>query len=126
MDYRFLGKRKTLALETYPETTLAKARSRCSEARTMLADGPAPCDEKRKVKRAKLARAAQNFEQVADLWLEKTASSRAATTQEKVHGYLKRNIFPMIGGVPISSLKATDVLACLRKMEPRGVGESAH
>jgi integrase len=43
-----------------------------------------------------------------------------------VHGYLKRNIFPTIGSVPISSLKATDVLACLRKMEARGVGESTH
>jgi hypothetical protein len=126
MDYRFLGKRKTLALGTYPETSLAKARGRCSEARTMLADGLDPSDEKRKAKQVKLAMAAQTFEQVAEMWLEKTATSRAATTQEKVYGYLKRNIFPMIGGVPISSLKATDVLACLRKMEARGVGESTH
>ena len=49
MDYRFLGKRKTLALGTYPETSLGKARSRCSEARTMLAGGLDPGDEKRKV-----------------------------------------------------------------------------
>jgi len=116
MDYRFLGKRKTLALGTYPETSLAKARSRCSEARTMLADGLDPGDEKRKAKRGKLAKAAQTFEHVAGLWLEKTASSRAATTPAKVHGYLKRNSFPTIGSVPISSLKATDVLARLRKM----------
>jgi integrase len=126
LDYRFLGKRKTLALGTYPETSLAKARSRSAEARIMLADGLDPGDEKRKAKLAQLARVAQTFEQVAALWLEKTASSRAASTQEKVHGYLKRNIFPTIGSVPISSLKATDVLACLRKMEARGVGESTH
>jgi hypothetical protein len=92
----------------------------------MLADGLDPGEEKRKAKLAQLARVAQTFEQVAALWLEKTASSRAASTQEKVHGYLKRNIFPTIGSVPISSLKATDVLACLRKMEARGVGESTH
>jgi hypothetical protein len=97
MDYRFLGKRKTLALGASPETSLAKARGRCSEARTMLADGLDPGDEKRKAKQAKLARAAHTFEQVAELWLDKTASSRAATTQEKVHGYLKGNIFPMVG-----------------------------
>jgi integrase len=126
LDYRYLGKRKTLALGTYPETSLAKARTRSSEARTVLADGLDPGDEKRKAKLAQLAKAAQTFEQVAALWLEKTASSRAATTQEKVHGYLKRNIFPTVGSVPISSLKATDVLACLRKMEARGVGESTH
>jgi integrase len=126
LDYRFLGKRKTLALGTYPETSLAKARSRSGEARIMLADGLDPGDEKRKAKLAQLAKAAQTFEQVAALWLEKTASSRATTTQEKVYGHLKRNIFPTVGSVPISSLKATDVLACLRKMEARGVGESTH
>jgi integrase len=126
LDYRFMSKRKTLALGTYPETSLAKARSRSKEARTMLADGLDPSDEKRKAKQARLAKAAETFEQVSGLWLEKTASSRAASTQEKVHGYLKRNIFPMIGNVPISSLRATDVLACLRKMEARSVGESTH
>lgn len=126
LDYRFLGKRKTLALGTYPDTSLAKARTRSSEARIVLADGLDPGDEKRKAKLARLARIAQTFEQVAVLWLEKTASSRAASTQEKVRGYLKRNLFPTIGSVPISSLRATDVLACLRKMEARGVGESTH
>lgn len=33
MDYRYLGKRKTLALGTYPEVSLAKARTRRAEAR---------------------------------------------------------------------------------------------
>jgi integrase len=92
----------------------------------MLADGLDPSDEKRKARQAQLAKATETFEAVAKLWLEKTAPSRAATTQSKVHGYLRRNIFPLIGNVPISSLRATDVLDCLRKMEARGVGESTH
>lgn len=33
MDYRFNGKRKTLALGTYPEVSLAKARKKREEAR---------------------------------------------------------------------------------------------
>lgn len=37
MDYRFLGKRKTLALGVYPEVSLAKARSRRQEARVLTA-----------------------------------------------------------------------------------------
>jgi integrase len=126
LDYRFLGKRKTLALGTYPETSLAKARSRSGDARTMLADGLDPSNEKRKAKQAQLISASQTFEQVATLWLEKTAASRAASTQVRVRFFLKRNIFSEIGNVPISSLRATDVLACLRKMEARGVVESTH
>jgi hypothetical protein len=39
LDYRFLGRRRTLALGTCPDTSPAKARSRSSEARILLADG---------------------------------------------------------------------------------------
>ena len=62
LDYRHLGRRKTLALGTYPETSPGTARSRSSEARTMLADGLDPGDEQRKAKLAQLARAAQTSE----------------------------------------------------------------
>ena len=33
LDYRFAGKRKTLALGVYPDVTLAKARERRDDAR---------------------------------------------------------------------------------------------
>ncbi|PWF45121.1 Arm DNA-binding domain-containing protein, partial [Massilia glaciei] len=35
LDYRFLEKRKTLALGVYPATSLAKARARRAEARVL-------------------------------------------------------------------------------------------
>ena len=37
MDYRFAGKRRTLALGVYPEVPLAQARARREEARASLA-----------------------------------------------------------------------------------------
>ena len=40
--YRFDGKQKTLALGTYPDISLAKARERHQEARTQLALGLTP------------------------------------------------------------------------------------
>lgn len=39
LDYRHLGKRKTLALRVYPSTILAKARAKRSYARAQFADG---------------------------------------------------------------------------------------
>ncbi|MFM1979472.1 MAG: hypothetical protein RLZ68_737, partial [Pseudomonadota bacterium] len=42
MDYRFLGKAKTLALGVYPAVSLAKARQRRDKARELLADGIDP------------------------------------------------------------------------------------
>lgn len=81
-DYRFLGKRKTLALGVYPDVSLAKARARRQEARELLADGIDPGAAKRDAKNAKLIAAEHTFEAVARRWLEKTKSERALTTQE--------------------------------------------
>lgn len=47
MDYRFDGKRKTLALGVYPEVPLASARTRRAEARQKLAEGIDPSEAKR-------------------------------------------------------------------------------
>ena len=51
-NYRFNGKQKTLALGTYPDVSLAKARARHEVARRQLAAGFDPAAQKRAVKRA--------------------------------------------------------------------------
>lgn len=125
-DYRFLGKRKTLALGVYPAVSLAKARARRLEARELLADGIDPGSAKRDAKNAKLIAAQHTFEVVARLWLEKTRSERAASTQEKVQNWLTKDIFSAIGSQPISTISPRDVLAAVQRIEARGAIESAH
>lgn len=125
-DYRFLGKRKTLALGVYPDVSLAKARTRRQEARELLADGIDPAAAKRDVKTAKLIASEHTFEAVARRWLQKTASQRATNTQEKVTNWLSKDLFPALGSVPISAIKPRDVLVAVQKIEARGANESAH
>jgi integrase len=123
-DYRFLGKYKTLALGVFPDTTLAMARSKRAEARTLLASDKDPSVAKRKAK----ANAKQNhdntFQSVAQKWLETTASQRKANTDTKLKSWLSRDVLPQLGHRPISEIKTTDVLTVLRKMEARGVFDS--
>jgi len=125
-DYRFLGKRKTLALGVYPAVSLAKARARRQEARELLADGVDPGSAKRDAKTAKLLAAQHTFEVVARVWLAKTKSERAASTQEKVENWLAKDIFSVIGSQPISTITPRDVLAAVQRIEARGAIESAH
>ena len=125
-DYRFLGKRKTLALGVYPDVSLAKARTRRQEARELLAEGIDPGAAKRDAKNAKLIAAQHTFEAVARLWLEKTKPERAAITQEKVQNWLTHDLFPALGSRPISTIKPRDVLVALQRIEARGANESAH
>jgi integrase len=124
MNYRYQGKQKTLALGTYPEVTLAKARARRDKAREQLADGIDPSAAKKEEKAAGLASAANTFEVVARQWLDKTKGDRMASTSGKVTTWLEKDVFPFIGKMPISTMGPRDVLGALRHMEGRGALDS--
>lgn len=126
MDYRFLGKRKTLALGVYPEVSLAKARARRQGARETLADGIDPGEAKREQRNANRIASEHTFEAVARSWLVKSKAVRAASTQVKVETWLTKDIFPTIGRLPISTIKPRDVLIAVQKIEARGAVGSAH
>lgn len=120
------GKESRLAFGSYPEVTLLQARKKRDEARQLKAGGTDPGQFKRDDKRAKAVAAAHTFECVAWTWLEKTAATRATTTQEKVTNWLKRDVFPFIGHMPVATIKSIDVLTAVQKMEARGAVDSAH
>lgn len=127
MDYRFDGRRKTLALGVYPEVSLAKARKRREAARELLADNIDPGNAKRVEKQARAEAGFNTFEFISRKWLATTASKRSAGTQEKVTSWLEKDVIPYIGSMPISSITPRDVLVKVaRRMEARGVYESAH
>lgn len=124
MDYRFGGKRKLLAIGVYPDVTLAQARTRRADARAQLAAGVDPMQAKQEKKREVAAQAVHTFEAVAEEWMGKQGG--APKTRQKKKGWLKNDIYPLIGGIPIAALKPKDVLAVARRMEDRSLGESAH
>jgi integrase len=123
-DYRFLGKYKTLALGVYPDTTLAMARSKRSEARTLLASNQDPSVAKRKAKEIAKQKFENTFQSVAHKWIETTASQRKSNTDSKLKSWLSRDVIPELGLLPVSEIKTTDVLRILRKMEARGIYDS--
>jgi integrase len=123
-DYRFLGKYKTLALGVFPDTTLAMARSKRTEARTLLASNQDPSVAKRKAKVIAMQKHDNTFQSVAQKWLETTSSQRKANTDAKLKSWLSRDVIPHLGHLPISEIKTTDVLTVLRKMEARGIFDS--
>ena len=125
MDYRFAGKRKTLALGVYPAVTLAQARKRRDDAKALLADGQDPNAAKREEKIAKQTSSGNTFEKIAEQWLKATAAARKENTQQKVENWLRKDVLPLIGKQPIALLGPRDVLAVARKMEERGAIDSS-
>lgn len=125
-DYRFAGKRKTLALGTYPDVSLKKARSVRDRAREALADGVDPSEQRREKKAAQRLAAENSFEAVAREWLGMQARQLADSTAAKTKARLEKDIFPQLGRRPVAEIAAPEVLATLRKVASRGALHTAH
>ena len=124
--YRSGGKEKLLSLGVYPEVGLKDARERRDEARTLLAKGVDPSERRKAVNAAKGDRAANSFEVVAREWFAKFKPNWVDSHSDRIIKRLERDLFPWIGGKPIAELGASDLLACMRRIEARGAVETAH
>jgi len=120
------GKNTRLSFGAYPEVSLMDARKKRMEAKKMRAAGSDPAQSKRDKKQAVDAAERHTFEMVAREWLQKTAATRAESTNGKVTAWLEKDVFPSIGGKPVSAIKPLDVLATVQKMEARGAIDSSH
>ena len=69
MDYRFAGKRRTLALGVYPTLSLSDARAHHENARGSLAQAIDPSVAKRARKRAAKVACENTFEAIAREWI---------------------------------------------------------
>jgi len=125
MNYRHLGKQKTLAFGVWPDTGLAEARAECDAARKVLARGEDPAERIKLDRVAATVAASNSFKAVADEWLLKVEKEgRSAVTMKKLR-WLLTFINASIGKRPIASISAQELLLMLRKMEAKGRYETA-
>lgn len=125
-DYRFSGKRKTLSMGVYPDVSLKQARERRDDARRLVADGVDPGAVRQLEKSGRADRASNSFELVAREWLGKFSPSWTTEYAERLESRLERDIFPWIGARPVGDVTAPELLTVLRRIEARGVTETAH
>ncbi len=125
MDYRFAGKRKTLAIGVYPAVSLISARQKRDEARKLLAEDVDPAIVKAINKQTKQYAAENTFKAIALEWHAKTSSTWAESTAHNIKRYLEKDIFPWLGNRVIKDIAAPELLAVLRKIESRGAHEKA-
>lgn len=126
LDYRFLGKRKTLSLGVYPDVSLKMARERRDEARQHIANGVDPAELRKHKKQQAIARRANSFEAVALEWISGRKEIWTKKHRDKVLSRLRRDVFPVIGGSPMTKIEAPQILTLLRRVEGRGAIDCAH
>jgi integrase len=125
VKYRFGGKEKRLALGSYPGVTLKQAREGRDLARKAREGGADPVQVRQAEKLTKAATGATTFEMVAR---EFHGIKAAGWSDGHAVKWLRMNelyLFPHIGSLPLSTIKAPSLLATLRKAEAKGILSTA-
>jgi integrase len=126
LDYRFMGKRKTLSMGVYPDVGLKDARIRRDDARKLLAADVDPGENRKAVKASKVAQCANSLEIVTREWYGKYSTTWNEAHGERIIRRFERDIFPWLGNKAISEITPPELLATIRKIEDRGALETAH
>jgi len=123
--YRFDGKEKKIAFGAYPEISLLDARHRRDDARKLLANNVDPGAVRKAQKQAKVEET-ETVEVIAREWHDKFKSKWTEGYANKLMRHMELDVFPWIGTRPIKEIKAPELLTVLRRVESRGVLDSAH
>ena len=123
LDYRFRGKRNTLALGVYPQVSLKKAREKQRRARMHLENDRSPSEVRKEEKRAMQV---DDFEAVARRWWEHCKDTWTPKHAVRVLRWLESNVFRDLGNLYIDEITPKKVIAVIQKIEARGALDMAN
>jgi integrase len=122
LAYRFAGKQKTLALGVYPAVSLEEARRRRDEAKKLLARSIDPSVQRKANKQAGKDSSFRAVAEEVTAKLEREGRAQATLAKKR---WLLDFAYPAFGDRPVAEITASDLLALLRKIESRGLYETA-
>jgi len=127
LRYRYGGREKMLSLGVYPDVSLALAREKRGEARTLLARGVDPSSERK----AKKVADADTFKAIAEEWLDsgcpgkRTKSRLKVGTIKQLRHRLKTYVYPYHGSSPIKEITTTAFHTTLKRLVAKDLFETA-
>ncbi|GIU18774.1 integrase [Shewanella sp. c952] len=113
-------KRTNFSLGSFPDVSLANARRKCDEARTLLSQGIDPQDHQLQQKNAEKIAAENTLKSVTDAWFEIKKQKVSENHGQKLYRRLELYLFPALGDKPISALTAPQVIQVLKPAEAKG------
>lgn len=123
--YYYQGKEQMLALGKYPALTLAEARKKRDEARSLLDSGKHPTREKKLQKLRKAHEGANTFEKIARRWLDMKEEGLNEKYSKQCLARMEQHVFPAIGALPITEITIPDVVEVVEAIGKGGTVETA-
>lgn len=124
LRYRIHGKERSAALGRYPAISLKRAREKAQEARSLLAEGLDPVQQKRREKAAAAAEDSARFGLVADAWRKRQTWS--PQVRKQYDRMFERDILPALGRMPVADVGASEVEDLVDTVAKRGKVAAAH
>lgn len=125
IKYRIDGKEKIYSVGAYPQVSLAVARVELTEVKELIRENKDPVTQRR-INRAETSTASDNtFEAVAGKWLTMKQKEWSVGHYTKSSRALERDIYPVIGKLPIASITPAIVAKTIEDIHKRDVLETA-
>lgn len=124
--YRYAGKASMVTIAEYPAMSLGEARAERDRLRALVRGGADPAQVARVERAAKAKQSESTFGAIAQELLIKRAKEGLSIGSVKRERRLIEKDLATITVLPITALSAPILLAALRKLEKRGVVETAH
>ncbi|MEA0862735.1 integrase arm-type DNA-binding domain-containing protein [Xanthomonas campestris pv. campestris] len=124
--YRYAGKASMATLGEYPAVTLSDARIERDRMRVLVRGGANPAHVARTERATRVERANTTFGAIGLELLAKRAKEGLSPGSVKRECRLIEKDLASIADMPITDVSAPILLAALRKLEQRGIIETAH
>jgi integrase len=125
LKYRFVGKEKLLSFGPYPATSIAAARCRRDDAKTLIKNGTDPSLDRKIEKIAAVASASSTFGAVAEDYLAKMEAEGASASTIAKMRWLLEGLAAPLSKRPIAEIIPLEILTLLKMIEKSGRRETA-
>ncbi len=124
--YRPLTKKRALiSFGGYPTVSLAEARQKRENARELITRGVDPQEHRQAEDQRLLEEKNNTFKNLASEWFKvKSTSNLQENTLKDIWRSLELHVFPTVGNVPITELKARHFIVALEPLKAQGKLES--
>ncbi len=123
--YRYEGKERTASHGSYPLVSLLEARKKRDELKKLLLEGLDPAKVKRQRSADGKFSLGDTFKEIADTWHKQWSEVRSPRHAAYVQRRLEGDVFPVIGDLPIASLRPLDIVKVIKAIESRGAVDIA-
>ncbi|QGM80721.1 tyrosine-type recombinase/integrase [Otariodibacter oris] len=119
-------KRTNMGIGIYPDVTLAQARAKRQEYRSLLAQGIDPQIHQKEKEIEHLQNQSNTLYKIAENWKKVRSAGIEALTMEKNWARLEKHLFSRIGDYPVTSITPVILIEALKPLAEEGKSDTLH